>query len=85
MLKTQASTESNHQGTNILVVKGTAHTRLKEIHAKAMVIAFASFDVGHLKKNLLEKTKKKKKKKRKKRWRRKRRRRRRRETNKSKV
>ena len=53
-MKTQASTESNHQGTNILVVKGTVHTRLKEICAKAMVIAFASFDVGHLKKNLLE-------------------------------
>ena len=30
----------------ILVVKGTAHTRLKEIRAKAMVIASASFDVG---------------------------------------
>ena len=50
VLKTQASTESNHQGMNILVAKGTAHTRLKEICAKAMVIAFASFDVGHLKK-----------------------------------
>ena len=40
VLKTQASTKSNHQGTNILVVKGTAHTRLKEIRTKAMVISF---------------------------------------------
>jgi len=42
--------ESNHHGTNILVVKGTAHTRLKEICAIAMVIALANFDVGRLKK-----------------------------------
>ena len=50
VLKTQASTESNHQGMNILVVKDIVHTRLKEIRAKAMVIAFASFDIGYLKK-----------------------------------
>ena len=43
-------TESNCHGTNILIVKGTAHARLKEIRAKATVIALASFDVGHLKK-----------------------------------
>ena len=49
-LETQASTESNRQGMNILVVKGTVHTRLKEIHAKATVIALASFDVVRLKK-----------------------------------
>ena len=48
----QAFTELNHQDTNILVVKGTAHTGLKEIHAKAMVIALASFDVGRLKTSL---------------------------------
>ena len=47
-LETPASTESNRHGTNILVVKGTAHTRLKEIRAKATVIALASFDVGRL-------------------------------------
>ena len=47
-------TESNRHGTNILVVKGTAHTRLKEIRAKATVIALASFDVGRLKKSLEE-------------------------------
>ena len=52
VLKTQASTESNHQGTSTLVVKGTAHTRLKEIRAKATVIALASFDVGRLKNSL---------------------------------
>ena len=50
VLETQASTESNRHNTNILVVKGTAHARLKEIHAKAMVIALANFDVGHLRK-----------------------------------
>ena len=52
VLETQTSTESNRQGTNTLVVKGTSHTRLKEIHAKSTVIALASFDVGHLKKSL---------------------------------
>ena len=54
VLKTQASTESNHHGTNILVVKHTVHKRLKEIYAKATVIALASFDVGRLKKSLKE-------------------------------
>ena len=57
VLETQASTESNHQRTNILVVNGTAHARLKEIRAKAMVITVANFDIGHLKKNLLKKSK----------------------------
>ena len=46
--------ESNRHGRNILVVKDTAHTRLKEIHAKATVIASASFDVGRLKISLKE-------------------------------
>ena len=49
VLETQASTESNC-GTNILVTKGTAHTRLKEICAKATMIALANFYVGCLKK-----------------------------------
>ena len=49
-----SSTESNGNGMNILVVKGTAHTRLKEIRTKATVIALASFDVGRLKKSLKE-------------------------------
>ena len=44
--------KSNHHGTNILVVKGTVHTRLKEIRAIATVITLASFDVGRLKKSL---------------------------------
>ena len=50
VLETQASTKSNRHSSNILVVKGTVHRRLKEIHLKAMVIALARFDVGHLKK-----------------------------------
>ena len=33
VLETQVSTESNHHDTNILVAKGTVHTRLKEICA----------------------------------------------------
>ena len=51
VLETPASTKLNRNGTNILVVKCTAHTRLKEIRAKATVIALASFDVGCLKKS----------------------------------
>ena len=51
VLETQASTKSNRHGTNILVVKGSAHARLKEIRAKAMVIlALANLDVGRLRK-----------------------------------
>ena len=50
VLETQASTESNCRGTNILVLKGTAHARLKEIRAKATVIALANFDIGRLRK-----------------------------------
>ena len=56
MLETQASTESNCHGTNILVVKGTTQARLKETCAKATVIALANFDIGCLR----EKKKKKK-------------------------
>ena len=54
VLETPASTELNHNGMNILVVKGIAHTRWKEICAKATVIALASFDIHHLKKSLKE-------------------------------
>ena len=49
VLETEASTKLNRHDTNILVVKGTAHTKLKEICAKAMVIALANFDIGRLK------------------------------------
>ena len=65
MLETQGSTKLNRHGRKILVVKGTVYTRLrlKEIRAKVTVIDLASFDVGHLKKNLLKEKKKKKKKK----------------------
>ena len=49
-LETQASTKSNRHGTNILVVRRSAHARLKEIRAKAMVIALANFDIGRLRK-----------------------------------
>jgi len=49
VLKTPASTESNHHSTNVFVVKDTVHTRLEEIRAKATVIALATFDIGHLK------------------------------------
>ena len=38
---------------NGVCTKGTAHTGLKEIRAKATVITLANFDVGCLKKNLL--------------------------------
>ena len=55
VLETQASTKSNCHGTKILIVKGTAHARLKEIRAKVTVIALASFDVGRLIKSLKEK------------------------------
>ena len=54
VLETPAATKSNCHGMNILVVKGTSHTRLKEIHAKATMIALASFDEGRLKKSLKE-------------------------------
>ena len=50
VLETQASTELNHHGMNILVVKGTVHARLKEIRAKATLIALANFAVGRLRK-----------------------------------
>ena len=49
VLETPASTGSNRHGTNILVVKGTAHRRLKGIRAKATVITLASFDVARKK------------------------------------
>ena len=50
LLETQASTKSNGHSMNILVVKGSVHARLKEIRAKATMIALANFDVGRLRK-----------------------------------
>ena len=44
--------ESNREGTNILVVKGTTHTGMKDIRTKANVITLASLGVGQLKKSL---------------------------------
>ena len=44
--------ESNREGTNILVVKGTTHTGMKDIRTKATVITLASLGVGQFK-NLL--------------------------------
>ena len=42
--------ESNREGTNILEVKGTTHTGMKDIRTKATVITLASLGVGQLKK-----------------------------------
>ena len=44
--------ESNREGTNILVVKGTTHTEMKDICTKAPVITLATLGIGHLKKSL---------------------------------
>ena len=44
--------ESNREGTNILVVRGTTHTGMKDICIEATVITLASLDVGQLKKSL---------------------------------
>ena len=44
--------ERNREGTNILVVKGTTHTGMKDVRTKAIVITSASFGVGRLKKSL---------------------------------
>ena len=44
--------ESNREGTNILVVKDTTHTEMKDIRTKANVITLASLGVGQLKKSL---------------------------------
>ena len=44
--------ESNREGTNILVVKGTTHTGMKDIRTKATVITLPSLGVGQLKKSL---------------------------------
>ena len=38
-------TESNKRSTNILVVNVTAHTGMKETHAKITSITLASFDI----------------------------------------
>ena len=44
--------ELNREGTNILVVKGTTHTGMKDVCTKDIVITSASFGVGRLKKSL---------------------------------
>ena len=51
---TEFCSELNQGGANILVVKGTMHTGMKDIHTKANVITFASLGVGQLKKSLKE-------------------------------
>ena len=50
VLETQASNELYHHSKNILVVKGTVHTR--DLCKIATVIALARFYVGCLKKSL---------------------------------
>ena len=50
--------ESNREGTNILVVKGTTHTGMKDIRTKANVITLASLGVGQFKKSLKKNWKK---------------------------
>ena len=44
--------ESNREGTNILVVKGTTHTGMKDIRTKATVITLTSLGIDQLKKSL---------------------------------
>ena len=44
--------ESSREGTNVLVVKGTTHTGMKDIRTKASVITIASLGVGQFKKSL---------------------------------
>ena len=51
------------QDTILLLVKGTAHTRMKAIGGKITVKTSATSDVGRLTKSLKKKKKKKKKKK----------------------
>ena len=40
--------ESNREGINILVVKGTTNTGMKDVGIKATVITLANFGVGQL-------------------------------------
>ena len=44
--------ESNREGTNIVVVKGTTHTGMKDTRTKANVITLASLRIGQLTKSL---------------------------------
>ena len=46
------------KGTNILLVKGTAHTGMKETRARTTMITSASGGIGHLKKSLKKKKQK---------------------------
>ena len=43
--------ELNREGTNILVVKGTTHTGMKDIRTKATVITLASLSVCQFKRS----------------------------------
>ena len=45
---------ANQEGTNILVVKGTTHTGMKDVCTKDIVITSASFGIDCLKKSLKE-------------------------------
>ena len=47
------------KGTNVLLVKGTAHTGMKETRVRTTRTASASSDIGHLKKSLKKKKKQK--------------------------
>ena len=47
--------ESSREGTNILVVKDTTHTGMKDIHTKATVITLVYLGVGQFKKSLKKK------------------------------
>ena len=58
VLETSASTELNRQGMNILVVKGTAQTGMKDIRTKATVITLARLGIGQLKESLKKNWKK---------------------------
>ena len=49
VLQISASIDSNRQGMNILVVKGTVHAGMKEVRAKITMIHLAGFDAGKFK------------------------------------
>ena len=46
---------SFRKGTNVLLLKGTLHTGMKEAHVKTTMITSASSDVGCLKKSIKKK------------------------------
>ena len=47
--------ELNQKGTNILVVKDTMHTEMKDVCVKGTVITLTSFGVSQFKKSLKKK------------------------------